>query len=442
MSQFDFLDGLIKAARVAGADVADAVAVSGTSLSVSLRGGVVEHLERSEGRDIGLRVFVGRRSAIVSASSFNPAGFAALAEQAVAMARVVPEDPFGGLAGEARAPDVMDLEMCDVAEPDAASLIARARLAEAAALAVPGVVQAEGAEAGYSRSASAIATSAGFFGETQRSGHSLSVSALAGAGVLMERDYDYTGAVWLADLEDAEGIGRNAGERAVRRLHPARPKTGVMSVVYDPRVASGLVGHFIGAINGASIARGTSFLKDSLGKRVFAPGLVIVDEPRRRRGLRSRLFDGEGVPTQNRNLVDDGVVTTWLLDSRSARQLGMATTGHAARGTSGPPSPSATNLYLQAGKATPAELMGDIKEGLYVTELMGTAISALTGDYSRGASGFMIRDGQIAEPVAEITIASTLQHMFAHMVPANDLRLRRGTDAPSVRIDGMMMAGS
>ena len=442
MSQFDFLDGLIKAARVAGADVADAVAVSGTSLSVSLRGGVVEHLERSEGRDIGLRVFVGRRSAIVSASSFNPAGFAALAEQAVAMARVVPEDPFGGLAGEARVPDVMDLEMCDFAEPDAASLIARARVAESAALAVAGVVQAEGAEAGYSRSASAIATSAGFFGETQRSGHSLSVSALAGAGVLMERDYDYTGAVWLADLEDAEGIGRNAGERAVRRLNPGRPRTGVMSVVYDPRVASGLVGHFIGGINGASIARGTSFLKDSLGQRIFAPGLVIVDEPRRRRGLRSRLFDGEGVPTQNRNLVDDGVVTTWLLDSRTARQLGMATTGHAARGTSGPPSPSATNLYLQPGKATPAELMADIKEGLYVTELMGTAVSTLTGDYSRGASGFMIRNGELAEPVSEITIASTLQHMFAQMVPANDLRLRRGTDAPTVRIDGMTMAGA
>ena len=215
----------------------------------------------------------------------------------------------------------------------------------------------------------------------------------------------------------------------------------MLTVVFDPRVAAGLIGHFIGAINGASIARGTSFLKDSLGKRVFAPGLVLVDEPRRRRGLRSRLFDGEGVPTRNRNLVDDGVVTTWLLDSRTARQLGMKTTGHAARGTSGPPSPAPTNLYLQPGKLSPAALMADIKEGLYVTELMGTAVSTLTGDYSRGASGYMIRNGVLAEPVAEITVASTLQHIFAQMVPADDLRLRRGMDAPTVRVDGMTMAG-
>ncbi len=442
MSQLDLLGDLVAAARRAGADVADAVAVAGTSLSVSVRAGVVEHLERAEGRDLGLRVFVGRRSAIVSSSTFDPGGFAALAEQAVAMARVVPEDPFGGLADEARAPDAADLEVCDLVEPDAADLIGRARVAEDAALAVAGVVQAEGAEAGYSRSESAIVTSAGFAGRTARSGHSVSVSALAGSGTAMERDYDYTSAVWLADLEEAGLIGRNAGERAVRRLNPRRPKTGVMSVVFDPRVSVGLVRHFIGAINGAGIARGTSFLKDSLGKRVFAPGIFIVDEPRRRRGLRSRLFDGEGVPTQDRNLVEDGVVTTWLLDSRTARQLGMVTTGHAARGTSGPPSPGATNLYLRPGGLTPAALMADIKEGLYVTELMGTAVSILTGDYSRGASGYMIRDGVLAEPVAEITIAGTLQHIFAHMVPASDLRLRRGTDAPTIRVDGLTVAGS
>ncbi len=441
MTQIELLSELLAAAKRAGADAADAVAVAGTSLSVSLRAGATEHLERAEGRDLGLRVFVGKRSAIVSSSTFNPAGFAALAEQAVAMARVVPEDPFGGLAEEARAPDALDLEMCDLAEPEAAALIARAKQAEDAALAVPGVTQAEGAEAGYSRTESAIATSAGCAGRTVRSGHSLSVSALAGSGTAMERDYDYTSAVFLADLEDAGLIGRNAGERAVRRLNPTRPKTAVLTVVFDPRVAAGLIGHFIGAINGASIARGTSFLKDSLGKRVFTPGLVLVDEPRRRRGLRSRLYDGEGVPTQNRNLVDDGVVTTWLLDSRTARQLGMKTTGHAARGTSGPPSPAPTNLYLQPGKLSPAALMADIKEGLYVTELMGTAVSTLTGDYSRGASGYMIRNGVLAEPVAEITVASTLQHIFAQMVPADDLRLRRGMDAPTVRVDGMTMAG-
>ena len=441
MSQLDLLGDLIAAAKRAGADAADAVMVAGTSLSVTLRAGQTEHLERAEGRDLGLRVFVGKRSAMVSSSSLDPTSFARLAEQAVAMAKVVPEDPYGGLADEARMPDDIDLDVCDMAEPDAASLIGRAKLAEDAALAVAGVTQAEGAEAGYSRTESAIVTSAGFAGRTARSGHSVSVSALAGTGTGMERDYDYTSAVFLADLEDAGLIGRNAGERAVRRLNPSRPKTAVLPVVYDPRVSAGLIGHFIGAINGAGIARGTSFLKDSLGKQVFAPGIIIRDDPRRVRGLRSRIFDGEGVPTAPRDLIADGILTGWLLDSRTARQLGLKTTGNAARGTSAPPSPSATNLTLQPGTMSPAELMDDIKEGLYVTELMGTAVNGITGDYSRGASGFMIRNGVLAEPVGEITIAGTLQHIFAHMVPANDLRLRRGTDAPTVRVDGLTMAG-
>lgn len=441
MSQLNLLGDLIAAAKRAGADAADAVMVAGTSLSVTLRAGQTEHLERAEGRDLGLRVFVGKRSAMVSSSSLDPASFARLAEQAVAMAKAVPEDPYGGLADEARMPDKINLDVCDMAEPDAASLIGRAKAAEDAALAIPGVTQAEGAEASYSRSDSAIVTSAGFAGSTSRSGHSVSVSALAGTGTGMQRDYDYTSAVFLADLEDAGLIGRNAGERAVRRLNPIRPKTAHLPVIYDPRVSAGLLGHFIGAINGASIARGTSFLKDSLGKQVFAPGIVIRDDPRRVRGLRSRIFDGEGVPTAARDLIADGILTGWLLDSRTARQLGLKTTGNAARGTSAPPSPSPTNLTLQPGTMTPAELMADIKEGLYVTELMGTAVNGITGDYSRGASGFMIRDGMLAEPVGEITIAGTLQHIFAHMVPANDLRLRRGTDAPTVRVDGLIMAG-
>jgi PmbA protein len=246
----------------------------------------------------------------------------------------------------------------------------------------------------------------------------------------------------FADLDDPAKIGRSAGERAIARLNPVRAKTARLPVVFDPRVSGSLVSHFSGAINGASIARGTSFLKEKLGQRIFAPGIFIHDDPRRVRGGRSGTFDGEGVPTRARALVDDGVLTTWLLDSRSAKQLGMASTGHASRGTGGPPSPSATNLYLAAGHVSPTELMADIAEGLYVTEMIGMGVNGMTGDYSRGAAGFMIRGGALAEPVAEITIAGNLLDMFAHMVPANDLVFRRGTDAPTVRVDGMTLAGA
>ena len=299
----------------------------------------------------------------------------------------------------------------------------------------------EGAEAGFGRTEVILVTSAGFAGRTVRTGHSVSATALAGTGTGMQRDYDYSSAVHLEDLEDAAAIGRSAGERAIARLNPVRIKTARLPVVYDPRVAAGLLGHLSGAINGAAVARGTSFLKEKLGQRVFAPGVFVVDDPRRRRGLRSRPFDGEGVPTRERLLVDDGVLATWLLDSRSAKQLGMTTTGSASRGTGGPPSPSATNLYMRPGTMSPAALMADIKEGLYVTELIGMGVNGVTGDYSRGAAGFMIRDGRLAEPVAEITIAGTLQEMFAHLTPADDLRFRRGTDAPTIRVDGMTIAG-
>ncbi|HEY2133044.1 MAG TPA: TldD/PmbA family protein [Acetobacteraceae bacterium] len=438
----DLLSDLIDRARAAGADAADAVLVAGTSLSVARRLGHTEHLERADGSDLGLRVFVGKRSAIVSSTAMDPAGFAQLAERAVAMACVVPEDPYAALADEAASPGETDLDLDDGVEPDAASLIARASAAEEAALAVAGITNSEGAESGYSHTEIVLVTSAGFAGRYTRSSHSLSATALAGEGTGMQRDYDYSSTVHLTDLEDAAAIGRSAGDRAIARLNPNRPKTTRLPVVYDPRVASSLLGHLVGAINGAAVARGTSFLKDRMGERIFAPGITIIDDPRRPRGLRSRPFDGEGVPTARRAIVEDGVLTTWLLDSRSARQLGLRTTGHAGRGTSAPPAPGATNLYLAAGTPTPAELMADIAEGFYVTELIGMGVNGVTGDYSRGAAGFMIRNGALAEPVAEVTIAGTLPEMFAHMTPANDLRFRRGTDAPTVRIEAMTLAGS
>ena len=438
----DLLEDLIARARAAGADAADAVLVSGTSLAVKRRLGRTEELERSEAKDLGLRVFVGRRQAIVSSTTVDPSGFAQLAERAVDMARIVPEDPFAGLAEAAEIVADPALDLDDGQEPSADSLIARANAAEQAMLAVPGITNSEGGDADYRRNEVVLVTSAGFSGRYTRTSHGVSAVALAGEGTAMQRDYEYVSTVHLDDLDDPAAVGRIAAEKALARLNPTRPRTAKLPVVYDPRVSSSLLGHLMGAINGGAIARGTSFLKDKLGQRVFAPGIVVRDDPRRRRGLRSRPFDGEGVPTAARAIIEDGVLTTWLLDSRTARQLGMTTTGHAARGTGGPPSPAPSNLWLEPGTMSPAELMADIKEGLYITEMMGSAVNGITGDYSRGASGFMIRDGALAEPVAEITVAGSLPEMFLAMVPANDLRFRRGTDAPTVRVDGMTLAGA
>lgn len=441
MNHADRLQELVAAARRAGADAADALLVSSASLSVQRRLGKIEELQRAEGFDLGLRVFVGRRQAIVASTDAAPRGFAALAERAVAMAKVVPEDPHAGLAD---APDGLTssaLELEDPTEPTAEQLIARTAEAEEAALAVAGVTNSEGADAGFSRYTVALAASNGFAGQYSRTSHSISATALAGQGTGMERDYDYSSTVFLADLEDAAGIGRRAGEKAVARLNPSRPKTARIPVVYDPRVATSLLGHLTGAINGAAVARGTSFLRDKLGQRVMAAGLTIIDDPTRRRGLRSRPFDGEGMQGIRRNIVEDGILTTWILDWRSARQLGMASTGHASRGTGGPPGPAATNLWLAPGSMTPDALMADIREGLYVTELIGMGVNGVTGDYSRGAAGFMIRDGALAEPVSEVTIAGNVMEMLLHMTPADDLVFRRGTDSPTVRVEGLTMAG-
>ena len=443
MNHLDRLSDLIAKARAAGADAADAVLVAGTSLSVARRLGKTEHVERSEGQDLGLRVFIGKQAAIVSATSIDPAGFAELAERAVAMAKVVPEDPYTGLADTAAPPeDDAFLDMNDSAEPSAEELITRAAVAEDAVLAVHGITNTEGSDAGYSRGEIYLVTSAGFAGHRSGTSHSISATALAGEGTGMQRDYDYDSKVFLSDLDDAATIGKSAADRALRRLNPTRPKTGKMPVVYDPRVATSLLGHLMGAINGASVARGTSFLKEKLGEKIFASGIYVRDDPRRVRGPRSRTFDGEGTPTKASALIEDGVLTTWLLDSRSARQLGMTSTGHASRGTGGPPSPGPSNLWLAAGTQTPEELMADIKLGIYVTELIGMGVNGVTGDYSRGAAGFLIRDGKLAEPVAEITIAGHLTDMFANLTPANDLVFRRGADSPTVRVDGMTMAGA
>lgn len=436
------LEELLARARKAGADAADALLVETAALSLAERLGEPERLERSESGDLGLRVFVGRRQAIVSSTDLEPAMIEALAERAVAMARSVPEDPFCGLAGPdalAREPPAVDI--CDESDPAAETLIERARACEAAARAVPGVTNSEGAEASWSRSIVTLAATNGFLGSYRVSRHSVGVSVIAGAGTKMERDYEFASAVHGGDLEDPAAVGRRAGERAVRRLDPRKVATAQVPVIYDPRVANSLIGHLAGAINGAAVARRTSFLLDRMGERVMAAGLAVIDDPHRPRGLRSKPFDGEGVANRRRALVEDGILRSWVLDLRSARQLGLETTGHAARSTAAPPAPAPTNLYLEPGRDSPEALIAAVERGFYVTELIGFGVNPVTGDYSRGAAGFWIEQGVLAYPVSEVTIAGNLKEMFLHLTPANDLVFRYGTDAPTLRVDGMTVAG-
>ncbi len=439
----DRLCGVVDDATRAGADAADAVLIAGTSLSVSQRLGEPEDLERAEGWDLGLRVLVGQRQAIVSSSDPAPDALTELVSRAVAMARAVPEDPFIGLAEpDQLAGDIVDLDEVDPKEPDARTLMKRAAEAEDAARAVSGVTNSEGASASWSRTTIALAASNGFARVRAGSRHSVSVSVLAGEGTAMERDYDWDSAAHADDLADATEVGRRAGENAVRRLGARKASTGQAPVVFDPRIANSLMQHLAGAISGAAVARGTTFLKDKMGEAVFPAGISVIDDPLRRRGLRSKAFDAEGIATRKREVVADGCLTTWIMDLRSARQLGLETTGHASRGTGGPPSPGVTNFYLAAGETTRDDLIGAIDGGFYVTELMGFGVNNITGDYSRGAAGFWIQNGEIAFPVSEVTIAGNLIEMFKHITPADDLQFRYGVNAPTTRIDGMTIAGS
>lgn len=436
------LADLLKKAKAAGAEAADALVAEGVSLSLARRLGKSEGVERAEGRDLGLRVLIGKRQAVVSSTDFSAAALDELVGRAVAMAKAVPEDKFCGIADPSQiAKSYPDLDTCDKREPSPAEMERMAAEAEEAARAVKGVTNSEGAEAGWSLSRVHLAATNGFSGSYGVSRHSLSVSVIAGEGTAMETDYDFATGISASDLTDPAALGRSAGEKVVKKLNPRKAATAQVPVVYDPRVSNGLVGSLAGAVNGASIARGTSFLKDSMGKAIFAKGITIVDDPLRKRGFRSKPFDGEGLATQRREVIADGVLTTWFLDLAAARQLGLASTGNASRGTGSPPSPSPTNLYLAAGKLPPKELIADIKQGFYVTQLMGMGTNLITGDYSRGASGFWIENGEIAYPVSEVTVAGNLREMFLHLTPANDLTFRYGTDAPTLRIEGMTVAG-
>jgi PmbA protein len=433
---------LVNAARTAGADAADAVAMRGVSSSIEVRDGEVEESEHSEGNDMGLRVLVGRRQAVVSTNDISGDGIAALAERAVAMARVAPEDEFAGLADpDLLARSVPNLDLLDPVLPDVAELERLARRAEEAGLGVKGVAKSGGASASAGIGGMVLMTSHGFSGSYLGSRHGVSMMAIAGEGTAMERDYDYSSALHFSDLDAPEKIGRTAGERAIARVNPRKSSTCKVPVVFDRRVSGGLVSHLARAINGSAIARKTSFLKDKLGERLFAPGINIIDDPLRLRGLRSQPFDAEGVAGRRRALIEDGVLKTWLLDSSTARELGLQTTGHAHRGASSTPSPGPTNLHLEPGAQSPDELIKDITDGFYVTDLIGSGANIVTGDYSLGAAGFWIVNGERAYPVSEVTIAGRMLDMFRTMRPANDLEFRQGTNAPTLRVEGLTIAG-
>jgi PmbA protein len=434
---------MVTAARRAGADAADAIYACNASTTVAVRLGALEDVERSEGEEIGLRVFIGQRSASIAASDMNPATLGTLVDRCIAMAREAPEDPYAGLAPEGRLlrGALPALDLADPSDPEPALLRERALAVEEAARAVPGVTNSEGGGASNGRSQVALATSHGFAGAYAGTSHSTWASVLAGAGADMQRDHASHSVRHLDDLEDAAAIGVRAGERAVARLNPAKVESGVLPILFDPRIGSSLLGHLIGGMVGPAIARRSSFLLDSLGEALFDSAITIIDDPLRPRGMRSRPFDGEGLPVARHALIDKGVLTGWLLDSASARQLGLEPTGHASRGGSGAPGAGVTNVHMEPGSVAPTELMADIRRGIYVTELIGMGVNGVTGDYSRGAAGFMIEDGAITRPVSEITIASNLKDMFRALVPANDLVFRYGMNVPTIRIDGMTVAG-
>ncbi|MEG3123737.1 TldD/PmbA family protein [Sphingomonas sp. GB1N7] len=435
---------IVTRARAAGADAADAVFAADTALDVSVRLGALEDVGRSESAELGLRVFVGKQSASVSTSDLSVGALDALVERAIAMAREAPEDEWAGLAPEDRLlqGNVPQLDLDDGGEVEPAALKAAALEAEDAARAVSGVTNSEGGGASASRSIWALATSHGFAAAYAATSYGVSASVLAGEGGAMVRDYDYHSARHRRMLESPAEIGRRAGERTVARVNPGTVKSGAVPIVFDPRNGASMLGHLIGAISGAAITRKTSFLLDALGQRIFASGVTIADDPHRPHGLRSRPFDGEGLPVSPTEFVTDGMLETWLLDSASARQLGLEPTGHAARGVGGNPGVATSNLFMAAGLVPPETLIADIADGIYITELMGGGANGVTGDYSRGAAGFRIQNGEITTPVAEFTIAGNARDMFLNLTPANDLEFRYGSNVPTLRIDGMTVAGA
>ena len=437
------LQDVLKKAKGFGATSADVVLSDSSSVSVNRRLGKPESIHRSEEADIGLRVFVGKKSAIVSSSDRAPDALSQMAERAVAMAKNVPEDPHGGIADPSEITNTFpDLDLYDPHELPVEKMNDYADRAENAAREIKGVTNSDGAEFAAGQDISYYVASNGFVGSYASSGYSISVSVIAGRDTFMETDYDFDSAIFLSDLAAPEEIGRSAGERAVSALNPKKGQTKQVPVVFDRRISGSLIGSLAGAISGSSVSRGTTMLKDKMHEQIFSPHITIIDDPFLKRGQRSHPFDGEGIAPRKRSVIDKGVLTGWLLDLNSARQLGLKTTGNAGRGSGSPPSPRAANFYMQPGTVSFDEMIKDIDQGFFVTQTIGGSANIITGDYSRGARGFWIEKGRIAYPVSEMTIAGNLKDMWCALIPANDLKLKYGVDAPSLRIDGMIVAGA
>jgi PmbA protein len=442
MTEHDLLEAALDAARRAGADAADAFLVERSGLSVQWRLGALEELERKDAVELGVRVLVGQRVATTATNRLDRPTLEEMVADAVASARRLPENPWAGLAAPGElARGWPELDLADGERPSVEALSAVAATAEAAAREVAGVTNSDGANASWWHSRVTLVASNGFSGSFARSRHGLGVTVLAGSGTDMQRDYEHRQATHRADLPSPEAVGRRAGERAVRRLDPRKVATARFPVVFEPRAAAGLLRHLASAIGGEAVAAGRSFLKEKLGERVFPPGVTILDDPLRPRGLTSRPFDGEGIAAVPRRIVKDGVLTGWFLDLASGRRLGLASTGHASRSGATLGSPGSTNLTLEPGTLTPEALIADVADGLYVTEMMGMGVSMVTGDYSRGAAGFKIERGELTHAVDEVTVAGNLAEMFRRLVPASDLEIRGSTDAPTVRIDDLVVAG-
>ncbi|MFD2173059.1 TldD/PmbA family protein [Rhodobacter lacus] len=442
----ELTEALLKAAKTAGAEAADAMAVEGRAVSIDVRGGALEQAERSEGVEIGLRVLIGGRQACVAASDLSARTMADMAERAVAMAREAPEDPYAGLADPdqlARGWDIAAYELADPApEPEAVALEADARAAEAAALGVAGVAQVQSASASWSRRTLFMAATNGFAGGYARTSRSVSAVAISGEGAAMERDWAAESRIFQADLPSATEVGIRAGERAVARANPRPPKTGAYPVLIDERVASSVIGHLLSAINGMAIARGASWLRNALGEDVLPAGMSLIEDPFRPRISGSRPFDAEGLPTRRRAIVENGVLSGWTLDLATARKLGMESTGSASRGTGAPPSPTTGNVALTQGPLSRDALLAEMGTGLLITSFIGATINPTTGDYSRGANGFWVENGEIAWPVNECTIAGNLREMLRRITPANDARAHLSHVVPSLRIEGLTLAGA
>jgi PmbA protein len=434
---------LVSAAVKAGADAAEAIDAEHQALSVNVRNGALEEVEREEARDLSLRVFVGRRQATVSGSDISPEGRTRLVERAVAMARMAPEDPWAGLVdpeGQARGPHPA-LDLFDPADPDPETLEELAREAEAAALDMPRIANSEGGSASSSRSVWRLATSNGFFGEHRATGFHVGASVIAGEGEGMESGYDGLSRRWFSDLPAPHEVGREAARRAAERLGARKIDSTTAPVIFENRIAMALIGPLLGAISGPSVARGVSFLKDRLGQAVFSADVTLVDDPHLARGLGSAPFDDEGAVNRRMALIEAGVLTTWLHNAASARQLGMALTGHASRGAAGPSGVGTSNLTLQPGTRDLAGLMSDAGAGLLVTSMVGPSLNANTGDWSVGCAGVWFENGEIAYPVSEITVAGSLPDIYARLVPGADLENRGSANSPSLLVDGLAIAG-